>query len=107
MADMMDQVGVTFVNAVVNRGIYNNVINLGFGTFLFTPTSDETVDPDLVVSCRLRMDEACATQLHRELGQLLELIAEDRTRKVTGTNDAGVAGADGTSGKDAAPVKPN
>lgn len=72
---VMDNVGVVFVNAVTGRGILNNVVNLQFGTYLFSPDANsEKVDPDLVVSCRLRMDRTCAQQLHEALGELLERI---------------------------------
>ena len=32
-----DSVGVTFVNTVIGRGTLNEVINLAFSTFNFTP----------------------------------------------------------------------
>lgn len=70
-----DAVGVTFVNSVVGRGILNNVVNLSFSTFNFTPT-DEVVDPDPVISCRLRMDKTCAYQLRQVLDDLIKLIEE-------------------------------
>lgn len=66
-----DSVGVTFVNGLLGRGLMNGVVNLQFGTYQFTPT-DKAIDPDLAVSCRLRMDVECAKQLHEALGALLE-----------------------------------
>lgn len=71
-----DTVGVTFVNALIGRGILNNVVNLQFGTFLFTPDENsQQVEPDLAVSCRLRMDRSCAQQLYESLGELLASVA--------------------------------
>lgn len=72
----VDNVGVTFVNAIIGRGTLNNVVNIQFGTYLFTP-GEEKVEPDLAVSCRLRMDRACAVQLYETLGSLIETIARE------------------------------
>jgi len=94
----LDDVGVVFVNTVVGRGILNGIINLSFGTLLFTPTDDgKTIDPDLVVSARLRMDKLCAQQLHETLGELLLSI-----EKAEADAAAGVPAVD-----DAALGKPN
>lgn len=61
---------VTFVTSVLGLGAYNNVVNVTFGTFLWTPEDRKEgdkdkikVDPDPAISCRLRMDEACAISL--------------------------------------------
>lgn len=59
---------VTFVTSVLGLGGYNNVVNLTFCTFLWTPEDGKPgeqlkVDPDPVISCRLRMDDACAIAL--------------------------------------------
>lgn len=71
----MDQVGVTFVNTVVGRGILNGVVNLSFAVLNFTPGDDnKSIDPDPVINCRLRMDKMCATQLRNVLNDLLESI---------------------------------
>ena len=70
-----DQVGVTFVNTVVNRGIFNGVINLSFGVLNFTPSEDgQTIEPDPVIAARLRMDKICARQLRDVLSDLLDMI---------------------------------
>jgi hypothetical protein len=70
-----DQIGVTFVNLVLSRGVYNGVVNISFGTYNFTPNHDNSeVDPDMVVSARLRMDIMCAQQLHESLGELLAAL---------------------------------
>ena len=67
-----DNVGITFVNIVIGSGVLNNVINLSLGSFQFTPDDEgKEVSPDLVTSCRLRMDIPCAKQLYDNLGQLL------------------------------------
>lgn len=70
-----DEVGVTFVNTVIGRGILNGVCNLSFGVFNFTPSEDgKTVDLDPVVAVRLRMDKICATQLRDVMNELLATI---------------------------------
>ena len=71
----MDNVGVTFVNTVVGRGILNGVVNLSFAVLNFTPADDsKAIDPDPVVNCRLRMDKLCAKQLRDVLNDLIDLI---------------------------------
>lgn len=81
----IDNVGVTFVNVVLGRGILNGVVNLQFGTFGFTPADDgKTVELDPMVSCRMRMDRVCAQQLHETLGTLLEAIEKTEAEVVTG-----------------------
>lgn len=71
----MDSVGVTFVNTLIGRGIFNGVVNIQLGTLLFSPDEKGTsIDEDLVLSCRLRMDIICAKQLHMALGELLTAI---------------------------------
>lgn len=81
----MDNVGVTFVNALVGRGTLNNVVNLQFGTFQFTPSDDgTTVNPEMAVSCRLRMDRTCAQQLYEQLGVLLESIEKSEHEALSG-----------------------
>ena|SRR6185312_3478897 len=68
----VDAVNVTFVNAVMGRGILNGVVNLQLGTALFGTGEDGTsVDDQVYVSCRLRMDIMCAKQLYETLGDLL------------------------------------
>ena len=61
-----------FVNQVVGQGILNGVVNLTLGTFNFSPTADGTIDPDLAITARLRMDIVCAQQLHAVLGNILD-----------------------------------
>lgn len=60
-----------FVNDLVGSGHLNGVVNLTFATALFTP-KDGKVDPDLVISARLRMDLYCVQQLHAALGQVIQ-----------------------------------
>ena len=82
-----DDVGVTFVNTVIGRGILNGIINLSFGVLLFTPDEEgNKVDPDLVVATRLRMDEVCARQLHETLGELLQAIDVAKAEKAAHPN---------------------
>ena len=66
------QVQVVFANQVVASGHFNSVCNVTLATANFTPRPDNTVDPDLVICARLRMDLACAKQLHEQLGKILE-----------------------------------
>lgn len=79
----VDNVGVTFINTVLGRGVMNGVVNLTFGVLQFTPTDDK-IEPDLAVAARLRMDLTCAKQLHETLGDLLEAIevADAKAEKV-------------------------
>lgn len=73
----MDTVGVTFVNGLIGRGIQNNVVNLQFGTFVYSPAANgKEIDRDLRVSCRLRMDVLAAQELYLALGELLASISE-------------------------------
>lgn len=67
----IDNTGVTFVNAVLGRGILNGVVNVQFGTWMFAGKEDGTVDPEMAVSCRLRMDMDCAKALRDNLTELL------------------------------------
>lgn len=81
----IDQVGITFVNTVLGRGILNGIVNLTFGVLQFTPSeTDNKVDPDLVVAARLRMDKVCAKQLHDTLGELLALIEKAEVEAAAG-----------------------
>ena len=63
---------VIFVNSVVGSGSLNGVVNITFATARFTPSASSTIDPDLVVSARLRMDFHCVRELHATLGRMLE-----------------------------------
>lgn len=62
----------TFVNQVVGAGHLNSVVNITFATANFTPNNDGKVDPDLVISARLRMDLFCAQDLYDQLGRILQ-----------------------------------
>lgn len=89
-----DNVGVTFVSLLLGRGVMNGVINLTFGTFNFTPDTEQSngVDLDAVVSARLRMDIPCARQLHETLGKLLESIdSKENTPALPTPTNEGVA----------------
>lgn len=74
MTKSMDSVNVQFVNTVIGRGSLNGVVNLSFATFCFTPNDEGQVDIDPVISCRLRMDKMCATQLRDVMNELLASI---------------------------------
>lgn len=73
-----DNVGITFVNTVMNRGVFNGIINLNLGVFNFTPADDGSIDFDPVIAARLRMDEAAAAQIRDTLDDLLKQIARMR-----------------------------
>ena len=91
-----DQVGVTFVNTVIGRGIFNGVVNLSFGVFNFTPNDEGQVDVDPAIACRMRMDRVCATQLRNALNDLLAAIEQA---------DAAIPGSVPTPEIEAAPAK--
>lgn len=85
----MDEVGVTLVNTVTNQGIFDGIININFATFLFTPSAERQLDnggktidiePELVMSCRLRMGEQCLRLLHQTTQSLIDLIDRSRTQ---------------------------
>ncbi len=61
-----------FVNQLAGSGQLNGVVNLTFATANFMPKADGSVDPDLVVTSRLRMDFYCAVQLRDALNALIE-----------------------------------
>lgn len=72
----MDNVGITFVNAVLGRGVFNGVVNVQFGALPFGVKDDGTIDTEMVVACRLRMDVQCAVQLRDNLNELLKMIEQ-------------------------------
>ena len=76
----IDETGVTFVNAVLGRGVFNGVVNIQFGTILFSISDDgSAVENDIAVTCRLRMDMMCAKQLRDSLTDLLASIEHAQT----------------------------
>lgn len=78
-----DEVGVTFVNTVVGRGILNGVINLSLSVFNFTPSANgESVDLDPTIACRLRMDRVCAAQLRDVLTEFLSQIEQVESKSM-------------------------
>ena len=66
-----DQVGISFANLLVASGTYNGVVNATLAAYSFDPGSDDKVDPAPVITCRLRMDRMCATQLRDRLNDIL------------------------------------
>lgn len=88
----IDQTGVTFVNQVLGRGVLNGVVNVQLGTWLFSGKEDGSVDPELAVSCRLRMDVVCAKALRDNLTELL-LAVETPPEGVAAESKAPVNGA--------------
>jgi hypothetical protein len=71
-----DDIGITFVNSIAARGLFNNVANMSFSAYNFTPNDEGTVDPDPVIVCRLRMDKGCLMQLKQVATDLLKLMDE-------------------------------
>ncbi len=65
-------VPVVFANYLSNSGVLNNVVNVTLATAQFTVRDDGTIDPDLIVCSRLRMDLVCARALYDALKQILE-----------------------------------
>lgn len=65
-----DNVGVTFANLVLGRGILNGVVNITLGVYEFNPVDDK-VEPSPAIVCRLRMDVVGAKALRDNLTELL------------------------------------
>lgn len=65
-------VPITFANQVGGVGHLNNVVNVTLVAANFTPKVDGSVDPDLVIAARLRMDMFCAQQLYDQLGKMIQ-----------------------------------
>lgn len=65
-----DQVGITFANLCLGRGILNGVVNVTLGAFAFTPEGDK-VEADPMITARLRLDVPCAIALRDALTALL------------------------------------
>ena len=74
MMRSMDNIGITFVNTLIGRGILNGIVNLSFAAFNFTPDDQGAVSADPAVACRLRMDKVCAVQLRDALNDLITII---------------------------------
>lgn len=69
------KVPAVFVNSVCNSGHLNHVVNITFATALFTPSDNNKVDPDMIVTARLRMDLVCAQQLHECLDRIMKQVS--------------------------------
>lgn len=89
-----DNVGITFANLVLGRGILNGVVNVTLGAYEFNPDDKlEKVETSPVIVSRLRLDVACAKALRDNLTELLATVE---------TPVAGVAESDATSANGAA-----
>jgi hypothetical protein len=83
-----DNVEIVFCNTVVGRGVLNNVVNLSFSAFNFTPSDDgQRVDVDPVIVCKLRMDKVCAKQLRDVMNDLIKLIEESEQDAAMGAKE--------------------
>lgn len=67
----MPKPDVTFVNTMTVSGFLNGVVNLTFTTARFSAV-EHKVEPDEYTSAHLRMDLACAQQVHAALGKIIE-----------------------------------
>ena len=65
------QILVSFCNQIVGCGALNGNVNITFAVARFSPNSSGGIDPDLVITSRLRMDLFCAQQLYDTLGKQL------------------------------------
>lgn len=70
------RVQTVFVNQLAGAGHLNGVVNITFVTAQFTPTHDNKIDPDLVISARLRMDVFCAESLYAQLGLIIQQMTK-------------------------------
>lgn len=71
---------IIFANNVLGIGFYSGNFNVTLGVALFTPTEDgKSVNTDLAISARLRLDEPCARQLAALLNERLRTIDEQRS----------------------------
>ena len=69
-------VPTVFVNQVVGAGHFNGVLNLTLACAQFSPNAAGGVDPDLVISARLRMDLFCAESLYAQLGIVIQQMTK-------------------------------
>lgn len=67
----MSKPDICFVNTMTVSGFLNGICNLSFTTARFTAVGDK-VEPDEYPSLYLRMDLACAQQVHDALGKIIE-----------------------------------
>lgn len=89
---------VEFVSLLAASGQNNGVVNLTFATARFMPTASGTIDPDFIVSSRLRMDIACAAQLRGELDRIIGQAQQQLSQALgTALATSAVTGASGKS----------
>lgn len=81
---------VVVIDRVLNQGAHDGMFNINFATYLFTPVSiqDENtgeskvvVDPNLTMSCRLRMGEGCLRELKMAVDYLVDLAGQDKKKR--------------------------
>lgn len=70
------RVETVFVNQVAGVGHLNGVVNVTLAVAQFTPRDDGSVDPDLVIAARLRMDLVCAQSLHEQIGKIIHQMLQ-------------------------------
>lgn len=70
-----DNVGITFVNRVLNRGILNGVFNITLAAHNLEPDEKgEKIDLATVIVARLRMDLACAREIRDTIDEFLKSL---------------------------------
>jgi hypothetical protein len=72
-------VPITFANNVAGSGHFQGNINITLAAARFTPNAEGSVDPDLVITARLRMDIPTATALRSALDGVLALAMKNGT----------------------------
>ena len=76
-----DNVGVTFINTVLGRGILGNIINVQLGVFNFSEDGEGKIHFDPSIASRLRMDIDCAKQLRDALDWCVKTWEEKQAEK--------------------------
>jgi hypothetical protein len=92
-----DNVSITFAHLLVAAGSCGGVVNLTFAAARFSPTDAGTIDNDVIVASRLRLDMTCALHLRAELDRIISQ-AEVQMKQAMATGLLSSA-ALGTSGK--------
>lgn len=81
---------VVVIDRVLNQGVHDAMFNINFATYMFTPVSVQDqdsgrdkviVDPNLMISCRLRMGENCLRELKMAIDYLVGLADEGRRKR--------------------------
>lgn len=90
-------VPITFAHLLVAAGSCNGIVNLTLAAARFSPTEAGTIDNDVIVAARLRIDMTCAVHLRAELDRIIGQ-AEAQMKQALATAVLSTA-APGKSGK--------